>query len=232
MRWRSNGLAWLRPLARKICCWATPLLFFPIACQEVRAQQFQSWNEVDLAGTWGKVDLLAPFVARTDSSLPNPQLAATGLMADFHLPVHLTLTGGYLYADLPQDPYHVHLPLAALTETLHEGGFTVADRNRFEKLIGYPGEPVRYRNRLLFDYAVGCAHFFLDDEVFFNLSAGDFNQNRLQAGGGAHLRPRLLVDLYYLQKNPATGAATHVVGATLRITLTREHAVMLPEHNP
>ena len=67
------------------------------------------------------------------------------------------------------------------------GGLTAADRNRFEKLISYPEAPVRYRNQLLFDYAVSRAHFFLDDEVFFNLSAGDFNQNRLQAGGGALL---------------------------------------------
>ncbi len=232
MRWRSDARRSLRRVARTICCWATPLLFFPIAGQEVRAEQFQSWNEVDLAGAWGKVDLLMPLVARTDSSLPNPQLAATGLMADFHVPAHLTLTAGYLYADLPQGTYHVHLPLAALTETLHVGGLTAADRNRFEKLISYPEAPVRYRNQLLFDYAVSRAHFFLDDEVFFNLSAGDFNQNRLQAGGGAHLTPRLLVDLYYLQKNPATGAATQVIGATLRITVTREHAVMLPAHNP
>jgi hypothetical protein len=76
------------------------------------------------------------------------------------------------------------------------------------------------------------AHVFLDDDVFFNLSAGDFNQNRLQAGGGAHLTPKLLVDLYYLQRNPVTGAATQVIGATLRITVTREHSAMLPAHNP
>jgi hypothetical protein len=215
-----------------ICVWVGPLLFFLSAPWVVRAEEFQSWSEVDIAGTWGRVDLLAPFVARTDAGLPNPQLAATGLMADFHVPAHLTLTAGYLFADLPQGPYHVQLPLTALTGTMRKGSLTVADRNRFEELIGYPGTPVRYRNRLLFDYGVRRTHVFLDDEVFFNLSAGDFNQNRLQAGGGAHLTPRLLVDFYYLQKNPATGAATQVVGATLRITVTREHAAMLPAHNP
>jgi hypothetical protein len=174
------------------------LLGMLMAPQALRAQDFQQWNEVDVAGAWHRVALLAPFVARTDTSLPNPQLAATGLMADFPLPAHLTATAGYLFADLPQGPYHVHLPLVALTGTLHEGRFTAADRNRFEKLVGYPHEPVRFRNRLLFDCALGRAHAFLDDEVFFNLSAGDFNQNRLQAGAGVHLTPRVLFDLYYL----------------------------------
>jgi hypothetical protein len=197
-----------------------------------RAQDIQSWNEVDLTATWHHVDFLAPFLARTDPSLANPQLAATGLTADIHLPAHLTLTPGYLFADLPQTTYRVHVPLIAVTESLHLGHFTIADRNRFEKLFNYPTQPVRYRNRLLFDYLRGRAHAFLDDELFLNLTAANFNQNRLQIGAGYRPSPKVTFDLYYLQKNPASGAATDVLGTTLRIGLSPPPMPGLPSHTP
>ena len=188
-----------------------------------RAQDFQQWNEIDLTASWRKADFLIPLLARTDSSLPNPQLAATGVLADVRLPLHLTLTAGYLFADLPQASYKVHVPLIALTPTFHLGRLTIADRNRFEKLVGYPTDPVRYRNRLLVDCPFGPRerwHVFTDDEIFFNLTAADWNQNRFQAGGGARLSQRLDLDVYYLQKNPAGNApVTHVLGTTLTIGL-------------
>src|SRR6266446_4949237 len=133
-----------------------------------RAQDFQRWNEVDLTASWRKVDFLVPLLARTDSRLPNPQLAATGITADFPLPWRLTLTAGYLFADLPQRSIDVHLPLLAVTKTFHVGRFTLADRNRFEKLIGFPTAPTRYRNRLLLDRSFGLHdqwHFFADNEI-------------------------------------------------------------------
>jgi hypothetical protein len=188
------------------------------------AQDFQLWNEVDLAASWKKVEFLAPFLARSDTSLPNPQLAATGITADFPLPWRLTLTGGYLFADLPQRSLFVRLPLVAVTKSGAIGRFTVADRNRFEKLIGFGTAPVRHRNRFLLDRSLGAHdrwHLFADDEVFFDLSAGAWNQNRLQAGGGARLNRCLLLDVYYLQRD-ASGLAptTPALGTTLRVTLT------------
>ncbi len=71
---------------------------------------FQSWNQVDLAASWRNVDFLVPLLARADTRLPNPQLAATGIAADFPLPSHLTLAAGYLFADLPPSSLAVHLP--------------------------------------------------------------------------------------------------------------------------
>ena len=149
------------------------------------AQELQSWNEVDLSASWRHVDFLAPFVARIAPGSPNPELAATGLTVDLPLRWGLTLTPGYLFADLPQGNDLVHLPLLALTGTTHLHHLMLADRNRWEKLIGYRGNPVRYRNRLLLDRPLGSddrAHAFLDDEIFLNLSAANFNQNRLQTG--------------------------------------------------
>jgi hypothetical protein len=187
------------------------------------AQDFQSWNEVDLAASFHGVNFLLPLLARTDTRLPNPQLAATGLTADFHLPWRLTLTAGYLFADLPQRSDLVHIPLLAVTKSFHAGRLAVADRNRFEKLFGYGAAPVRYRNRILFDRPFGAHdqwHVFAADEIFFDLSAAAWNQNRLQAGAGARLNRRLLLDVYGLQRNPAASApTTRVLGTTLRVDL-------------
>jgi hypothetical protein len=206
--------------------------FLTIPAATASAQDFQSWNEIDLTASVHHVDLLVPLLARTDTSLPNPQLAAAGLTADLHLPMHLTLTPGYLFVDIPRSGYRVNVPLIAVTESLHLGRYTAADRSRFEKLFNYPTSPVRYRNRLLFDYALGRAHLLLDDEIFFNLTADNFSQNRLQSGAGTRLTSRLSLDLYYLQKNPASGAATHVLGSTLRISLTPPPPPRLPSHIP
>jgi hypothetical protein len=188
------------------------------------AQDFQLWDEVDLTASWRNVDFLVPVLARTDTRLPNPQLAATGIMADFRLPWRLTLTGGYLFADLPQRSDKVNLPLIALSKMFHVGRLAIADRNRFEKLIGFPTSPVRYRNRLMVDRPFGAYdlwHLFADDEVFFNLSNSSWNQNRFQTGGGARLNRRLFLDVYYLQRNPSGGApTTRVLGTALRVTLT------------
>jgi hypothetical protein len=188
------------------------------------AQDFQLWDEVDLTASWKKVEFLAPFLARTDTSLPNPQLAATGITADFPLPWRLTLKGGYLFVDLPQRALFVHLALVALTKSGTIGRFTFADRNRFEKLVGFGTSPVRYRNRLLVDRAFGAHDAGIGSPAmrYFSIRRpGAWNQNRQQAGGGALLNRCLLLDVYYLQRN-ARGPAptTRVLGTTLRVTLT------------
>ncbi len=206
----------MRPIALLFCLFVLTAL--------AKAQDFQLWDEVDLTASWRTVDFLVPLLARTDTRLPNPQLAATGITADLLLPWHVTLTGGYLFADLPQLSDKVHLPLIALSKAFRGRRFTITDRNRFEELIGYPTSPVRYRNRLMVDRSFGVHdgwHLFADDEIFFNLSTSSWNQNRFQAGGGARLNHRLFLDGYYLQRNPSGSApTTRVLGTTLRVILT------------
>jgi hypothetical protein len=184
------------------------------------AQGLQSWNEIDLTGAWKNLHLLVPLHARVYSGTPNPQLAATGAIADISVQRHFTLTGGYLFAVLPQRSLDAHLPLVAITPSFRLGRLVFADRNRFEKLIDFPTDPVRYRNRFLVDGAFGPQqrwHVYATDEVFFNLTAGNWNQNRLQFGCGTALRPTLSLDLYYLQQNPNGAPTAHVIGTTLTI---------------
>ncbi len=202
---------------------AVTLLLLTSGASLSSAQDFQSWNEVDLTASYRRVAFLVPLLARFDPDLPNPQLAATGITADFSVYRHLVVTGGYLFAMVPQRSLDVHVPLVALTPTFHLRRFAIADRNRFEKLIGFGDSPVRYRNRLLFDVPLGTRerwHAFASNELIFNLSAGNWNQNRLQLGTGRQLTSHLSLDLYYLRRNLAGGVPIqNVLGTTLTISL-------------
>ena len=190
-----------------------------------RAQDFKSWNELDLTASWKKMEFLVPTYARFDSRLPNPRIVTTGINVDFCLSPHWTVTGGYLSADLLQSSQTVHVPLVAVSRRFRVRQLTFVDRNRFEKSIGYESSPVRYRNRVLLDRPFGLNekwHVFAGDEVFLNLSAAKWNQNRFQIGGGMLLRPGLGLDSYYLLKNPNGGAPIHVAGMTLKVELRRK----------
>jgi hypothetical protein len=199
------------------------VVFLTIQATLAGAQDFQIWNEVDLTASWKKIDFLAPLVARTDPSKPNPQFAATGIVALIPLTGHLQLVGGYLFADLPQSSQVAHVPVVAVAASLHAKQLTVIEQNRLEKLFDYEAEPVRYRNLLLADvpFEHGQWHSFVSDEIFFNLSNSSWNQNRFQAGAGRRLSPRLRLDFYYLQRNASGGAApAHVLGTILTVRLT------------
>ena len=198
------------------------------------AQHLQTWNEVDLTGSWRYIDFLAPFLTRCDTRLPNPQFAATGIMADFRVPGNLTLTAGYLFVDLAQYSWLVNAPLIAASESIHIGKLRVSDRNRFEKLAGLGqlgklaglgAAPVRYRNRLLLDLPLGADdnwHVFADDEVFYDFAISRWNQNRIRAGGGVRISGRLFLDVYFLEQNASRPAfEARVVGSTLRVLLTK-----------
>jgi hypothetical protein len=64
-------------------------------------------------------------------------------------------------------------------------------------------------------------HLFANDEIFFNLSAGNWNQNRFTAGGGARINGRLALDVYYLQKVPrGTAPTVNVLGTSFKVRLT------------
>jgi Protein of unknown function (DUF2490) len=220
MRWRNREKQFIHSLVGRF---AAGILLLGLRGTVCKAQDFQSCNEIDLTASWKGVDFLLPLLARTDLRLQNPQLEATGITADFHLPCHLTLTGGYVFAVVPQPLLDIHLPLVAITSTFHFHGFALADRNRFEQLVGFRSSPVRYRNRFLADHAFGAQerwHAFADDEVLVNLTDWNWNQNRLQLGGGTRLTPRPFLDIYYLRRNLRGDLPTqNVLGTTLRINL-------------
>jgi hypothetical protein len=163
------------------------------------------------------------LLARADANKPNPQFAATGVVAVVPLWRYFQLVGGYLFADLPQRSQVAHVPVVAVAPSFQSMHVTAVEQNHFEKLLDYGSGPVRYRNLLLADVSFrhGQWHSFVSNEIFFNLSNSNWNQNRFQAGAGRRLSPRLRLDLYYLQRNASGGAApAHVGGTLLTVRLT------------
>src|SRR5262249_11548701 len=73
---------------------------FLLIASVARAQDHQVWDEIDVTGVWHDIAFIVPFVVRLDMRGPHLPLAATGVMADLVLLWHVTLTGGYLFADL------------------------------------------------------------------------------------------------------------------------------------
>lgn len=203
---------------------ATGLLVSLLIAPSADAQDFQWWSEVDITASARSVDVLGLVVVRTDSRLPNPQLVGGGLEGEVRVLRHLAITGGYLLVDLPQRAErHVQLPLVAATTMVRVRRLNIADRNRFEKLVGFGTSPVRYRNRVLADLRLRGDtkwHLFGEDEVFFDFSTSTWNQNRLRFGGGVRLGRGCVLDLFYLQRNVRGEApTTHVLGTTLKVAL-------------
>jgi hypothetical protein len=188
-------------------------------CVQGWGQSHQWWPEADLSIKVGRLHLLAPMLVRLDTGLPNPQFVATGLIASYRLSRNWSVSGGYLYADLPQNSLNAHVPLGAVTGELHPGRLKLADTNRFERLLAYPTEPYRYRNRAMAEYAFGNAratHVYAANEYFYNLTSGGWNQNRVQGGIGQDMG-RLRVDGYFLEKSAPGGKETAVIGTVLTV---------------
>ena len=193
------------------------------------ASDVEVWSELDLTRSINdRVSILVPTLIRSSAQLGNPQLFATGATVDFNVGRYLTLTGGYLFGDLPEigPGFQAHLPLFAATARYKIKRLTIADRNRVEKLYGIPGDPVRYRNRLALDLALRRSwHLFLMDEALRDVSAGIWNENRFEAGAGRKLTNRTALDVYYLLRDARhfSPSETHAIGVTLRLQLDKRN---------
>lgn len=223
MQWRNRSPA-LRSAASQTVIRRSlvAFLFFWASAARSYSQDTQSWNELDLATHYGRVDVLIPLVARFETTQATPQLSAVGVMADLPLASHLTITAGYLLVVLEPQSTIVHVPLIAFTGSMIWRRMRLGDRNRFETLFDHGNSPTRYRNRLSADLllaASGRWHIFADDEIFFKVNDLSWNQNRFRAGIGKAMGRRLWLDGFYLQKNPSGASPIHVVGATLRVAI-------------
>ncbi len=190
-------------------------------------QSVQGWPEVDLSLNIKRTNLLIPSLSRFDSKLHNPQFVATGAIGTYRINRRWTASLGYLFAALPQQDDVAHVPLAALTAGWASGRCRFSDVNRFERLMAYSTQPYRYRNRVTADYAFGRSqvrHLYVSDEFFVNLSDQSWNQNRMQAGLGVLVHPRIRLDSYFLQRSARSGKENAVIGTVVTIVLNRPHA--------
>jgi len=206
---------------------AVALLLVAALCGATgHCQSMQWWPEVDLSLTAKRANLLIPSLARLDSNLPNPQFVATGAIGTIHLNRRWSLSAGYLFADLPQHDQVAHVPLAALTPSWMKRKWTFSDINRFERLLAYPSQPYRYRNRATADYAFGrhgTRHLYASNEFFVNLSERSWNQNRAELGVGIMAGHCIRFDAYFLERSAPGGKETSVVGTILTVFIHKQN---------
>ncbi len=184
----------------------------------------QVWGEVDVSATpapdW-RVTLLT--VVREGESLPNPTLWGGGVTIDRTFGA-LTLSAGDL-AVAARNPINgktldVDLPLAALSYNWRIAGFAMSDRNRFEDLVGVPGNPWRYRNRLAVEHALSrvrpLASIFASEEVFYDFQAGMWSRSRAEIGLGIAAARGADLKIYYLRQDNRSSLprAVNALGVT------------------
>jgi hypothetical protein len=211
--------------------WRLALLLIPVsmlAAQKTPATDWQVWSEVDvIAQLSDRLNVTVPLVIRDSFGLANPQLAGLGPVFDFSLTRFISVSGGYLFVSLPEigPGYAVHVPLAAITLREAWRRFHFSDRNRAERLIGLPGSPIRYRNKLAIERPVGSGRFtpFVSDEVFYDFTQSEWTQNRLEIGVGTRLNRPLKLDTYYLEHSAhkSRPLSVHAIGVTLEIQIAK-----------
>ncbi|KAA6457307.1 DUF2490 domain-containing protein [Acidobacteria bacterium AB60] len=213
----------MRPAARIHRITRCLLLGAALCVPPAWSQSRQWWPELDLTLTCGRLNLLVPALTRLDARLPNPQFVAAGALGTVSLHRNLSVSAGYLFADLPQTDQVAHVPLVAITPSGSFRRWSFSDINRFERLLAYGSEPYRYRNRPAADYALGrrrALHLYAADEIFFALSPHrDWNQNRFQIGAGAVVRRSLRFEAYFLQRSTPGGKETSAFGTILTVAL-------------
>jgi hypothetical protein len=189
----------------------------------------QFWGELDvsadLAPDWR---LTALSVAREGDALPDPTLWGGGAILDRRfgdLTVSLGDLAVAVRGPVSGASLDVDVPLAAVSYARRIGGFEVADRNRIEDLIGVPGDPWRYRNRLSVERPVSglgpLSSIFASEEVFYDLQAHDWSRSRAQIGVAIAAAPHTELRLFYLRQDDRSGLprAVNALGVTLAFDL-------------
>jgi hypothetical protein len=189
----------------------------------------QLWQELDVFAPLGP-NVTATFigVSREGDTLPNPTLYGGGAMVDLRYGPW-TITAGDLWVTARKptngDDVEVNVPLVALTYSLNYQGLAISDRNRFEDLTGLPGDPWRYRNRLMFEHPVSglgpVSGLFMSDEVFYDLARDRWSRNRAQAGIEIPLPRSAFLQVYYMRQDDRYGvpSALNIAGTTLKFEL-------------
>jgi len=186
----------------------------------------QFWTEADLTvRVTASASMTCLGVIRDGSGLPNPALAGGGGTLDIN-DGPWTFTAGNLWV-VVRSPASGHrtavdLPLGAVSYEWSFAGVSFSDRNRAENLIGIPGDPWRYRNRVLIDYPVTSLGpiktLFASDEVFFDFGHDQWSRNRAQFGVVLPVQPNIQMQIYYMRQDDRFShpGALNILGVTLK----------------
>ncbi len=115
----------------------------------------------------------------------------------------------------------LNLPVSIISPKFR--GFTVSNRNLFERRWRKPVNSWRYRNRLQIERTFKPENFefrvFASNEVFYDFRARSWVRNRFTIGVGKPISRQLSLDVYYLRQNDGRSRPgdLHVIGTGLRI---------------
>lgn len=190
----------------------------------------QAWMEADMTAPI-TTELSATLIATSRESLqlPNPTLVGGGLSADWRLD-RFTLTAGAYAVQIRGvtngATTDVELPFLSANYSFEILGVSVSDRNRIEDLVGIPGAPYRFRNRLGADlplFQQGISHVFATDELFYDFATSRWNRNRAQLGFGVPVSSRGELQLFYLRQDNygSEPRALNVLGLTFKVDLRK-----------
>lgn len=188
------------------------------------------WSEIDLIQHLSSdVALTGVGVLWTRDGLRGPTIAGDGGGAILDIKSgSWTFSQGYLWVRVRGTPNgpgaDVRFPLISATYEAKWDPVTVSDRNRVDQLAGTPGNPVRYRNRLMVDRSLSTGRsitdIFASEEIFYNLTADRWIRSRTQIGITMALNEDVKIQLYYLLQHDRYSAVrrVNVLGTAVQIT--------------
>lgn len=190
----------------------------------------QSWNELQIAVPVSKkldFNLSGQFrFGRNFRDFVDENLGA-GIAFTYKPSKYLQFAPGYSYiVNRPQENRNAYenrlnLPVTVISPKFR--GFTLSDRNLFERRWRKPANFWRYRNRLQIERTFKPNGFefraFASDEVFYDFRAKRWVKNRFTIGVGKPLSKQLSLDVYYLRQNDGRSRPgdIHVIGTAVRI---------------
>ncbi len=210
--------------------WVTPsLIGASAALAGVAQSNAQLWSGVDVTvPVMRSVSATALGVLRDGDGLPDPTLAGGGITLDGRCG-RWTFTAGDLWvaarSAVSGKTLDVDVPLAAAAYGWTFAGARFDDRNRIERLDGAPGDPWRYRNRLLIERVVTgmgpIGSIFASDEVFYDFARQRWSRNRAQIGFGVPVLRRDQIQVYYLRQDDryARPSTLHALGLAYKVDL-------------
>jgi hypothetical protein len=194
------------------------------------ASDGQVWSEIDLDARLSEPILItATVVDRLGDGLPNPTLWGGGLTADIRLTPSWSIGGGAYAVQVRLPPsgagLNATLPLAYVTGDGLIAGFLISDRNRVEDVVGVPGNPWRYRNRLMLAHALQSIlpfrSIFVSDEIFYDFGHQRVSRNRAQLGVALAPWGAADVQLYLMRQDDAFArpGGLDILGISLKIEM-------------
>lgn len=209
-----------------------PLFFLmPVSAQSLLDQtDNQQWTDVQLVvPVTSKFDFILLGTLRFGRDITHTVDERVGAGFTFRINKYVTISPNYLH--IGTQPFagrrvwenRLTFPV---TVRFNVGGFTLSDRNQFERRLRNSGVNTnRYRNRLQVEHPVGpdrlALSLFVADEVFYDWSIDRWVRNRFSVGGIKVFNKHFTQDFYYLRQNDGVSfpGDLNVIGTTLRFRL-------------